>query len=203
MKSLFVLALLSIVLTVSFSSVYGYEGKIDVTVGLQNEDYYSGDMIPVNGSIFRADPILGETVQIRILDPDGNVIHTGESPVDSEMFLLEGVEEIWKFEYVVDTNEMKGKIQYTLEAQYDDKVDSYTFSFYMTPEESVIRSGQALKDGKLIINSDEPQPEITESVKDIPSWVKEIAIAWGNGQITDEEFRNAIQYLISVGILQV
>ena len=37
----------------------------------------------------------------------------------------------------------------------------------------------------------------------IPSWVKQTAIFWGNGQISDAEFITALQYLIQVGILIV
>ena len=37
----------------------------------------------------------------------------------------------------------------------------------------------------------------------IPSWVKQIAIFWGNGLISDIEFLNAIQYLVDIGLLTV
>ena len=37
----------------------------------------------------------------------------------------------------------------------------------------------------------------------IPSWIKQTAIFWGNGQISDAEFITALQYLIQVGILTV
>ena len=37
----------------------------------------------------------------------------------------------------------------------------------------------------------------------IPSWIKQIAVFWGNGQISDAEFITALQYLIQVGILTV
>ena len=37
----------------------------------------------------------------------------------------------------------------------------------------------------------------------IPSWIKQIAVFWGNGQINDAEFITALQYLIQVGILTV
>ena len=37
----------------------------------------------------------------------------------------------------------------------------------------------------------------------IPSWIKQTAVFWGNGQISDAEFITALQYLIQVGILIV
>lgn len=37
----------------------------------------------------------------------------------------------------------------------------------------------------------------------IPSWIKQIAVFWGNDQISDAEFITALQYLINVGILSV
>ena len=42
-----------------------------------------------------------------------------------------------------------------------------------------------------------------EEQSTIPSWIKQIAVFWGNGQINDAEFITALQYLIQVGILTV
>ena len=42
---------------------------------------------------------------------------------------------------------------------------------------------------------------IASAESEIPDWVKNIAILWGNGEINDDEFIAAIQYLIDVGIL--
>ena len=37
----------------------------------------------------------------------------------------------------------------------------------------------------------------------IPSWIKQIAVFWGNGEISDVEFITALQYLVKTGILVV
>ena len=38
---------------------------------------------------------------------------------------------------------------------------------------------------------------------DIPPWVKQVAVLWGNGDISDSEFITALQYLVQVGLLVV
>lgn len=46
--------------------------------------------------------------------------------------------------------------------------------------------------------------EILEKpVKEIPSWVKEVFKMWTNGQITDTDLINGIQYLIKIGVIVV
>ena len=37
----------------------------------------------------------------------------------------------------------------------------------------------------------------------VPAWVKNIAMMWANDQITDQEFVNGIQYLVSQGLIKV
>ena len=37
----------------------------------------------------------------------------------------------------------------------------------------------------------------------IPPWVKQIAVLWGDGQISDAEFLTALQYLVQIGLLVV
>ena len=43
----------------------------------------------------------------------------------------------------------------------------------------------------------------TPTYAEVPSWVKQTAILWGNDQISDDEFLAAIQYLIDLGILTI
>lgn len=38
---------------------------------------------------------------------------------------------------------------------------------------------------------------------EIPQWIKQVALLWGNGQISDSEFVSALWYLIQEGILVV
>lgn len=39
--------------------------------------------------------------------------------------------------------------------------------------------------------------------ENIPQWIKQVALLWGSGQISDDEFLSALQYLIRMGILVV
>ncbi|QLH10262.1 hypothetical protein [Nitrosarchaeum sp. AC2] len=44
---------------------------------------------------------------------------------------------------------------------------------------------------------------LEKPVKEIPSWVKEVFKMWANGQITDTDLINGIQYLIKIGVIVV
>ena len=49
-----------------------------------------------------------------------------------------------------------------------------------------------------------PQTELEESTGNgIPSWVKNNAGWWADGQIDDETFVDGIQYLVSNGIIKI
>ena len=41
----------------------------------------------------------------------------------------------------------------------------------------------------------------TETTNDIPSWVKGIFSFWVDGQISDDELKDAIKFLINSGII--
>ena len=180
------MTLFSVVLAVGISQAEAYDGKVDIRI--DDTDKVRGDDIIVNGFIFQADPIPDEIVQIRILDPDGNVMSTGESIVDSETSLFEGVQEVWKFEYVIDTsNELEEYVRYILEATYDDKKSEHSFTFYPPLEEQVLAA------------SPKPQPITNE----IPDWVREVFSFWVEKQISDAELISAIEYLIEIGMIQV
>ena len=46
-------------------------------------------------------------------------------------------------------------------------------------------------------------PETTSAVIEIPSWIKNNAELWADGQIDDEEFVQGIQYLINNEIMNI
>jgi len=52
-----------------------------------------------------------------------------------------------------------------------------------------------------MINSD--SDGIKSSNVSIPKWIKTTAKSWSNGNLQDSEFTNAIQYLISKGVMQI
>ena len=41
------------------------------------------------------------------------------------------------------------------------------------------------------------------NVKSIPIWIKNNAAWWSEGYLTDVEFANGIQYLVSTGLIKV
>ena len=44
---------------------------------------------------------------------------------------------------------------------------------------------------------------VSAATAPIPSWIKNTALWWGQGQISDDEFIGALQYLVSQGILKI
>ena len=61
-------------------------------------------------------------------------------------------------------------------------------------------SGDSIID---IIGTDALNPFLIETEAEIPSWIKDSAGWWADGQIDDETFVDGIEYLISNGILQI
>jgi len=66
----------------------------------------------------------------------------------------------------------------------------------------MVESSNSLVDTN-IINSDSASTETPKSNTAIPSWVKNNAKWWSEGNIGDAEFVKGIQYLVSNGIMQV
>ncbi len=56
--------------------------------------------------------------------------------------------------------------------------------------------------GTNMINSDSSSIKSQSSIS-IPTWVKNTAKSWSQGDIQDSEFTNAIQYLISKGVMNI
>jgi len=110
MKSLLALALLSVVLITSVEYAEAYEGKVNVDIASDHVYYYEGDMITVEGMLINSEPILNEIVKINVIHPDGTIVNSGETTVNTTMELFEGVEEVWKFEYAFEINEKYGDI---------------------------------------------------------------------------------------------
>ena len=44
---------------------------------------------------------------------------------------------------------------------------------------------------------------VSAATAPIPSWIKNTALWWGQGQISDDEFIGALQYLVGQGILKI
>ena len=50
-----------------------------------------------------------------------------------------------------------------------------------------------------------PPTEVTgePALPFLPNWIKDTAMWWADGKVTDEDFVNGLQYLISHGIIRV
>ncbi len=56
---------------------------------------------------------------------------------------------------------------------------------------------------KTIIEIDETELSNSATSSEIPIWIRDIAGMWADYSITDEEFVNAMKWLLSNGILEV
>lgn len=54
-------------------------------------------------------------------------------------------------------------------------------------------------------NTDSCVKDMYKHIRDsiIPIWLKQTAVWWGQGMVTDDEFLSALQYLIDEGLLQI
>ena len=66
-----------------------------------------------------------------------------------------------------------------------------------------IRGVEYLVQNNMIDVDSEPIEVNEDHVRFVPAWVKNNAMLWSEGYITDTEFANGIEYLVSVGLIQV
>ncbi|MCH9657220.1 hypothetical protein K0U27_00760 [archaeon] len=188
-------SLLSIILVISTGSAYAYDGKMKIEVVDGNDENY-GDVLTLQIHLYRGELIDNSSIIITAIE-DGtkNIVKTDIIGSNELIPGLLNDEESWSAQYVIDTTDTayKANTIYNVEFGYQDIVRVHDFMFNPPPAEQSIESGESFA----------KMDETEKLTKEIPSWVKEIAIAWGNGDITDEEFRNAIQYLIKIGIIAV
>ena len=48
-----------------------------------------------------------------------------------------------------------------------------------------------------------PETEIKSSTEEIPQWISNVAGYWSNDEISNDEFTQAMQWLISNGVMKV
>ena len=66
-----------------------------------------------------------------------------------------------------------------------------------------IETEEADQQGKALEIQESPQEESSqESSEDIPEWVRNNAEWWSSGEITEDDFVNAIKYLVQHGIIR-
>ncbi len=69
-----------------------------------------------------------------------------------------------------------------------------------TENEMVVETENVSEKEKIVA---EQVPSNGESNEEIPGWIKNIALWYGQGNVTEDEFINAIKFLINQGILEV
>jgi len=60
-----------------------------------------------------------------------------------------------------------------------------------------------LPDNKYIIEIDENELSNSIQAKEMPTWIRDVAGMWADDSISDDEFVNAMQWMINNGIIQV
>ncbi|MDH3658051.1 MAG: hypothetical protein OEM77_07960 [Nitrosopumilus sp.] len=191
MKSLFVLALFSVVMIGFVGYAEAYDGNLRITKMVS--DPTIGDIIPFAGFLSNVEPPENTTVQIKFLDTDGSVIDTFESPVDSQMTLIDEFTNAWLFDFEIDTSkyELLTDTKYLIEVSYEDKIDDKRLVVYPSLEQSIVDTGNAKSDSMM------------DQESEIPEWVRGVFEFWVEKQISDQELISAIEYLIEIGIIKV
>ena len=170
-----------------------YDGKIKF--GATESDITIGDIVSYKGMLIGFEPEYNAVVNVVLHDMDGNIIHTMDVDVDSQMVLFEDEEKTWNFDFIIDTSkyDLLTDTPYIVEATYEDKINNFELVVYPTLEQSIIDAGVAKVER-------ENAQMITAP---IPEWVRNIFVFYANNEISDSDLINALQYLIDVKILKV
>ena len=221
---------------VSFSGQHalGYGGapannsanNYTVQISPDKESYILGDSIIFAGTVSKYDE--DRNLRISIFDSSKNLILTQKTPVSVDA----------TFSYDVPLNEKFLEGKYTVKAQYGNSkatVQSITFMInsdsLVTAAEDRLQSSSSIpswiknnagwwaegqiddnsfvegiqfmiKEGLMIIPVTE-QSSITSQGNEIPSWIKNNAGWWAEGQIDDNSFVEGIQFMIKEGLMRV
>ena len=206
--------LIILILVIGVSQAEAYDGKVNVAI--EGKDFIEGDKIPISivliGSIeHRIENVDGEIVETDILegDPDRDtpleimLIEKGtgltvEQITSTPDWIYDDItfsEPVWKasFEFDTSSDKLSAKTTYYIKAVFDDKNDA-TGIFAFSPQipEQVVEDIEVMTESK---SKSEP--------KEIPSWVKDIFVFYAEDQINDKTLLNAIEYLLSVGIITI
>ena len=134
-------------------------------------------------------------VTIKVLDTDESIIDTFDTPVDSQASYDQEPNGLWYFDFEIDTSKysLLTDTKYMLEATYDNKTKEKRFFVYPTLEQSIIDAGNAQADRDEMAMMEQP----------IPDWVRNIFVFYANGEISDQDLLNALQYLIDIKVLTI
>ncbi len=181
------------VLVVGISQASAYDG--DIRVLSSPKDDTIGTTYHYEFFLKNAVPTPNEMVNVKLLDNQDNILDEFLVNVDSAPTLVEDADEIWKFDFSIDTSkyDLLTDVEYTVQVTFEDKTVKRPMVVYPTLEQSIIDAGNAKAENTL-------QSSITLP---IPEWIRNIFVFYANDQISDIELINAIQYLIDAKILKV
>ena len=208
-----------LILGIGLSQAEAYDGKVKVIIDDNNkiigddivaEIMLVGDIdIQVTGDeeteILEGEPDSDTQLEISIIDTKSDNIVNTTMINPSWNFQENGDDPLWVFTYSIDTSSgLEADTKYDLQVQYDDKMNSHSFSLQLPPEESAMKASQAMNEGKLVMEDDESPPQITdETTEEFPEWVDNIFVWYAEKTVDRSELITALQYLIEVGILKV
>jgi len=122
----------------------------------------------------------------------------------SDEFMFEDVERVWPFSFNGKIgNDWNTDTVYIMNFQYDDKSDEGSFWLNPAIVQQVITESTNTDNNNTPDAANNANAATSVKAKPIPSWVKVIATAWGNNQISDDEYIQAMKFLISSGIIEI
>ncbi len=86
------------------------------------------------------------------------------------------------------------------ESETETETEKETEEVAETENEMVVETENVSEKEKIVA---EQVPSNGESNEEIPGWIKNIALWYGQGNVTEDEFINAIKFLINQGIIEV
>lgn len=70
-------------------------------------------------------------------------------------------------------------------------------------DDDFVKGIQYLIEQKILVIPPSEATSSTSEVQKIPSWIRNDAGLWANGQVSDDKFVKGIQYLVINGIIQI
>lgn len=211
---------------ITISSVQAYEGTEIFVTMVGNSEYNLDEdnrLIRASVEVIDYDPRDG-FFYMQIIQPG-----TGKIIRESEILMTERGNDLWGAEIagmlddekiIQNGKVVQGDYQLKILSQFGSASGSTTFSI-IKPSEKTISNIQESNQEQLQVNQTETNTEIdNEQIESnenklelkmddepepskIPDWVKNIALWYGQGSVSEDEFINAIKFLIDQGILKV
>jgi len=162
-----------LLITLGMQSVFGESQSLRVTSFNDNDNWYR---LTVEGS----GAVPDTRISIRAYDPNGKYAGDfGANVDDNGNFVIKRI----------DINAIQGTWHFKLR-DYESK--PFGEVFIKLPEAQILDA-----------TSKEVVQVIPEKVEIFPKWIKQLFIWYGQDLVSDIELKNALQYLINAGILDV